>query len=81
MSLTEKCHNFPTERLVETLVLFPHLIQPEKRSYFSVPNRIETRTPISTNLSQLVFLAETFVEIADMSWGLFEALKIIQPLQ
>ena len=28
--LTEKCHNFPTERLVEMLVLFPHLIQPEK---------------------------------------------------
>ena len=28
--LTEKCHNLPTERLVEMLVLFPHLIQPEK---------------------------------------------------
>ena len=52
-----------------------------KGTYFSVLNRTETRTPISTNVSQLLFLAETFVEIADMSWRLFEALKILQPLQ
>ena len=28
--LTEKCHNFCTERLVKMLVIFLHLIQPER---------------------------------------------------
>ena len=52
-----------------------------KSSYISALSRIKTRTTISTNISQPLFLVEPFVEIADMSWRLFGALKIIQSLQ
>ena len=53
----------------------------QKRSYVLAPTRIENRITVSTNISQLLFLLERFVEIADMSWRIFRALKILQPLQ
>ena len=52
-----------------------------KRSYVLAPTRIEKRTTISTNISQLLFLLERFIEIADMAWRILRALKAIQPLQ
>ena len=45
------------------------------------PTRIENRITVLTTISQLLFLLERFVEIADMSWRILRALKVIQPLQ